>query len=97
MAALLDYDLCKLFFDLQTDRSLAEQYRRDRLPVLARYELSHEVLRAVLSDDVLALARFTNPFLLRYYFFMIGMPEDTFIARLQPLRDERVAPERAGG
>jgi len=88
MTPIVDYDLCKLFFDLQNDGTLAADFRRDRNAVLSRYQISDEVLQAVRRDDVVALARRSNPFLLRYYFFTIGMPEDLFLARLQPLRCE---------
>jgi hypothetical protein len=63
-----DYWLSKLFFDLQTPAAAAE-YRADREKVLARYPLAPEVRQAVLSSDVTYLARRTNPYLLRYFFF----------------------------
>ena len=77
-----DYWLSKLCFDLQDPARVAE-YRRDREAVLARYPLKPEVRAAVLADDVVALARRTNPYLLRYYFAAAGMPDAEFIARLR--------------
>ena len=77
-----DYWLSKLCFDLQDAARVAE-YRRDRETVLARYPLRPEVRAAVLADDVGALARLTNPYLLRYYFAAAGMPDAEFIARLR--------------
>ena len=77
-----DYWLSKLFFDLQSP-PLAEQYRADRKAVLARYPLKPEVRAAVDADDVAALARLVNPYLLRFYFLMAGMPEEDFLRRIR--------------
>lgn len=82
MRRMRDYWLSKLCFDLQDPARVAE-YRRDREAVLARYPLKVEVRAAVLADDVGALARLTNPYLLRYYFAAAGMPDAQFIARLR--------------
>ena len=38
---------------------------------------------ALLADDVAALAPRTNPYLLRYCFAAVGMPDQEFIARLR--------------
>ena len=77
-----DYWLSKLFFDLQSP-PLAEQYRADRKAVLARYPLKPEVRAAVDADDVAALSRLVNPYLLRFYFLMAGMPEEEFLRRIR--------------
>jgi aromatic-ring opening dioxygenase LigAB LigA subunit len=77
-----DYWLSKLCFDLQDPARVAE-YRRDRDVVLGRYPLKPDVRAAVLADDVAALARLTNPYLLRYYFAAAGMPDAAFIAHLR--------------
>ena len=82
MEGMRDYWLSKLCFDLQDPARIAE-YRRDRDAVIARYPLKPEVRRAVLADDVVLLARLTNPYLLRYYFAAAGMPDAEFIARLR--------------
>lgn len=82
MRAMRDYWLSKLCFDLQDPARVAE-YRRDREAVLARYPLKPGVLTAVLADDVGALARLTNPYLLRYYFAAAGMADAELIARLR--------------
>ena len=82
MHGMRDYWLSKLCFDLQ-DGALAAEYRRDRKAVLSRYALKPEVRAALLADDVGGLARLTNPYLLRYYFFAAGMPDADFIARLR--------------
>src|SRR5215472_18839345 len=82
MRGMRDYWLSKLCFDLQDPARVAE-YRRDRDAVLSRYPLKPEVRAAVLADDVGALARLTNPYLLRYYFAAAGMPDADFIARLR--------------
>jgi hypothetical protein len=35
------------------------------------------------SDDVAYLSRRVNPYLLRFYFLMAGMPEDEFLRRIR--------------
>ncbi len=77
-----DYWLSKLFWDLQQPPAQAE-YRSDRLAVLDRYALKPEIRAAVLADDVATLSHFSNPYLLRFYFFAIGMKDDEFIAQLR--------------
>jgi hypothetical protein len=79
---MTDYWLSKLFFDLQNPAAAAE-YRADPEMVLARYPLAAEVRKAVLASDVVYLAQRTNPYLLRYFFFATGMPEEQFVARLR--------------
>ncbi len=79
---MTDYWVSKLFYDLQKPGAAAE-YRADRAAVLARYPLKPEVRAAVMADDVAALARLVNPYLLRYYFSSIGTPDDVFIRRLR--------------
>ncbi len=80
--ALRDYTLSKLFFDLQEPAKAAE-YRAGRAAVLDRYALKPEVRAAVEADDVAYLARLVNPYLLRFYFFVAGMPEDEFLRRIR--------------
>ena len=82
----LDYWLCKLFYDLQNVPGLGARYRADRGDVLAAYPLDDDVLDALRRDDVAYLSPRTNGFLLRYYFFIAGMPERTFLDRLQAMR-----------
>ena len=77
-----DYWLSKLFFDLQSPPA-AEEFRADRKQVLDRYPLKPEVRAAVEADDVAALARLVNPYLLRFYFHMSGMPEEDFLRRIR--------------
>ena len=77
-----DYWLSKLFFDLQTPATAAE-YRADRGKVLDRYELKPEVRAAVERDDVAYVAKLVNPYLLRFYFHVAGMPEDDFLRKIR--------------
>ena len=77
-----DYWLSKLFFDLQ-DPAVASDYRADRGKLLSRYPLQPEVRAAVEADDVAYLSRLVNPYLLRFYFLMAGMPEDDFLRRIR--------------
>ena len=77
-----DYWLSKLFFDLQSP-AVAAEYRADRAQLLERYPLKPEVRAAVEADDVAALSKLVNPYLLRFYFLMAGMPEDDFLRRIR--------------
>ena len=81
-----NYQLSKLFHDLYTNKSLAAEYRQDRKPVLARYELAANIFSALLEDNVAVLAPLVNGFLLRYYFIVIGMSDPEFIRRIRELR-----------
>jgi len=78
-----DYWLGKLFFDLQSSPSLGAEYRADRKPVLDRYPLKPEVRAAVERDDVPFLAARVNPYLLRFYFVVVGMPEAEFLGKVK--------------
>lgn len=77
-----DYWLSKLFFDLQSPPA-AEEYRADRKKVLDRYPLKPEVRAAIEADDVAGLSRLVNPYLLRFYFLVAGMPEEEFLRRIR--------------
>ena len=77
-----DYWLSKLFFDLQSP-ALASEFRRDSAAVVGRYPLAPEVREAIGRNDVPFLAQRTNAYLLRYYFFAVGMKDDEFIRRLR--------------
>jgi hypothetical protein len=79
---MTDYWLSRMFFDLQSPAAAAE-YRTDREAVLARYPLAADVKQAVLDNDVSFLAKRTNPYLLRYFFFAVGMKDDEFISKLR--------------
>ncbi|MDH3288032.1 MAG: hypothetical protein OEP48_09970 [Betaproteobacteria bacterium] len=77
-----DYWASKLFFDLQ-DPAAGDEYRADRKKVLDRYPLKPEVRAAVEADDVAYLSRLVNPYLLRFYFFVAGMPEADFLRKIK--------------
>ena len=76
--------LNKLFFDIQKPE-LAAQYKENREAVLSRYPLSAELHRAVLNDDLAALAPHVNAYLLRFYFAICGVNDAEFIRRLNEL------------
>lgn len=75
-----DYWLSKFFYDVQ---GAAAEYRADRAAFIARYPLKPAVKAAIAADDVGALARHVNPYLLRFYFAASGMKDDEFIRRLR--------------
>mgnify|MGYP000093000920 CR=1 FL=1 len=77
-----DYNLSKLFFDLQTPATAAE-FHAGRDAVLARYPLKPEVRAAIENNDVAALSPLVNAYLLRFYFLVSGMSEDEFLKRIR--------------
>jgi hypothetical protein len=85
-AAMTDYWVSKLFFDLQHDPKLAAEFRTNMPAVIDRYEIKPDVRKALLEDDVGAIAPLVNAYLLRFYFQIRGMPESEFIARLHALK-----------
>ena len=91
---MTDYWLSKLLYDLAQPNGPKAEYKADRETVMARYPLSPEAKAAVRADDVAALARLVNPYLLRYYFSLIGTPDHIFIERL---RDSAPGPSSAKG
>jgi len=50
---------------------------------LDRYRIGAEVRTALAANDVPFLARRTNAYLLRYYFFATGMKDEEFMRRLR--------------
>jgi hypothetical protein len=84
-AAMTDYWLSKLFYDLHHDTDLAKAYRADMAGVIGRYPIKPEVRQALLADDVAALSPLVNAYLLRFYFQIRGMPEAEFIAKLHAI------------
>jgi hypothetical protein len=86
---MTDYWVSKLFFDLQQDGKLAAEFRTDMAAVIARYEIKPEVRKALLEDDVAAIAPLVNAYLLRFYFQIRGMPEAEFIARLHAIQERK--------
>ena len=77
-----DYQLSRLFYDLQAPEAAAA-YRADRAPFFEKYSIAPEVRAALERNDVPFLAQRTNPYLLRYYFFTVGMKDEEFIRRLR--------------
>jgi hypothetical protein len=77
-----DYWLNKLFYDV-TRSELGAAYQTDRSAVLARYPLRPEVRKALLEDDLVAISRAgVNPYLLRYYFQLLGYGDDAVMEKL---------------
>ena len=76
-----DYWLSKLFYDLQSP-ALAARFRSDPDAVIGQYPLDGDVKEALKQNRVPFLAERTNAYLLRYYFFAVGMKDDEFIRRL---------------
>jgi hypothetical protein len=79
-----DYWLNKLFFDIQQP-AVAAEYKQDREAVLARYPMSAELRRAVIEDDIAAIAPHVNAYLLRFYYAILGVKDAEFIKRLNEI------------
>jgi hypothetical protein len=77
-----DYWLSKLCYDLQNP-ALAAEYRTHRDAVLVRYRIEPRVKQALQENDVPFIAQRINAYLLRFYFYGIGMKDDEFIRRLR--------------
>ena len=84
---MADYWLNKLFFDLQKP-GMAARFREKREAVLVDYPLSDEMRRAVLADDVRALAPNANAFLLRFYLTIAGLDDAEAMRRLHELKPD---------
>lgn len=84
---MTDYWLSKLFFDLQSPGAAAK-WREDRTAILDAYPLSEEMRRAVLDDDIGAMAPHVNAYLLRFYCLVCDMPDTEFISRLRTLKPQ---------
>ena len=87
---MTDYWLSKLFYDLLTP-AMTARWREDRGAVLDGYPLSPAMRRAVLEDDIAAMAPRVNAYLLRFYCGICGMKDDEFIARLRAMKPEAAA------
>ena len=91
---MTDYWVSKLFFDLQRDPRLADEYRADMSVVIDRYDIKPDLRRALLDDDVAKLAPLVNAYLLRFYFQVRRMPEAEFIAKLHAMNPSGGATEK---
>ncbi len=84
---MTDYWLSKMFYDLLGPGG-AERWRENREAVMDEYPLSPEMRRAVLDDDIGAMAPHVNAYLLRFYCGVCGMGDAEFIAKLQDIKRE---------
>lgn len=74
--------MSKLFFDLQSPAAAAE-FRADKETFMKKYPLEESVRAAIRNNDVPFLAARTNAYLLRYFFFAVGMKDPEFARRLR--------------
>jgi hypothetical protein len=79
-----DYWLNKLFFDIQRPE-VAAAFKKDRDAVLARYPMSTELRRAVIEDDIGKFVPYTNAYLLRFYYAILGVKDAELVKRLNEL------------
>lgn len=73
-----DYWLSRFFYEMQ-QADVRQRYAADPDAVMNEYRLSPEVQAAVKAKDVAYLSRLTNPYLLRFYFGYVGMPDVEFL------------------
>ena len=73
-----DYWLSRFFYDMQ-QADVRQRYAADPDAVMNEYRLSPEVQAAVKARDVAYLSPLTNPYLLRFYFGYVGMPDSEFL------------------
>lgn len=78
-----DYVFSKICFDVQRNKVLADRLKSDLESVLREYDLKPEVSEAIRQRDLPYLSHLTNPVLLRYFFFFLGMSEGEFVERMQ--------------
>ena len=81
--ATRDYAFNKLCFDVQRDKALSDQLRVDPTALIARYELKPPIVAAIERRDPGYLSTLSNPVLLRYFFYFLGVSEADFVARLR--------------
>lgn len=77
-----DYWLSRFFFEMQQPE-VRQGFAADPQGVMDRYRLKPEVQAAVRANDIAALGRLTNPYLLRFYCGYIGMPEAEFLRKIR--------------
>jgi hypothetical protein len=77
-----DYWLSRFFFEMQQPE-VRLRFAADPQGMMDSYRLKPEVQAAVRADDIAVLGRLTNPYLLRFYFGYIGMPEAEFLRKIR--------------
>ena len=78
---MTDYWLNKLIFELQGPDG-KDQWTNHREAVIAKYELSPEIRKALMEDDIGTLLPLVNPYLMRFFLLMLGHDDDQSIAVL---------------
>ncbi len=77
-----DYWLSRFFFEMQ-QADVRRRFAEDPQAVMDAYRLAPQVQTLVRANDVTGLAELTNPYLLRFYFGYVGMPEAEFLRRIR--------------
>lgn len=85
-AAMTDYWLNKLMFDLQGPGG-KERWTGDREAVMDLYPLAPEVRKALLEDDFSVIQPRANPYLLRFFLLICGYGDAESIAILSALAE----------
>ena len=78
---MTDYWLNKLIFELQgpDGKDLWTNHRED---VIAKYDLSPKIRKALMKDDIGTLLPLVNPYLMRFVLLMLGHDDNQSIAVL---------------
>jgi hypothetical protein len=77
-----DYWLSRFFFEMQQP-DVRRRFAADPQGVMDSYRLKPEVQAAVRANDIATLGGLTNPYLLRFYFGYVGMPEAEFLRKIR--------------
>ncbi len=90
------YQIQKFLFDINRDRSVQQEYRKDLSGLLERYELTAEERGAIAAGDIgLIYVLGANGQLLMHFAAFLGMPWAEYIAAMRA-GVSRYGPVRAG-
>jgi hypothetical protein len=78
---MTDYWLNKLIFELQ-GRDGKDLWTNHREDVIAKYDLSPKIRKALMKDDIGTLLPLVNPYLMRFFLLMLGHDDNQSIAVL---------------
>jgi hypothetical protein len=84
---MTDYWLNKLIFELQGPDG-KDLWTNHRAETIDRYQVTPEVRKALMEDDIGTLLPLLNPYLMRFYLLISGFDDDASIAELSRYQTE---------
>ena len=85
------HGLHSFMYRLKNDARIQEQFKQRSSDAFAGFELTDEETRALRDGDVFSLYRMgAHPLLLVPYSRYAGIPRPEYVAKLAPLRGQRV-------